>query len=256
MAFEIENGEPNPTHLAAETLGHGILDALVHQLDRFKKPFRQLDEFEQNKAIDELRVVTQTLVMDAMGVLFRGTYPACVASLGAVTFGDKIKAVLTINKDAKHRHDLSDAIGRGMVLVIADPDQYLLRMEEIRGAAAQGELVLHRAATPPDSAPKAAVLGFPGASVGERTDAANEPLDHAARADAKREAEVSEVLQALDGLGFDHTAEEIDQWKPKQRKIALDYAKRATEYPMTTQPLPHFMRTPKVDAAPENFEEN
>lgn len=249
MAFEIDPSLENPTHLAAESLGHGILDALIHELDKFKKPFRQLPEFEQNAAIENLRVAVKTLVYDTMGVLFRGQYPACVATLAGVKFGDSITAVLTINKDAKHRHELSDAIKRGMVLVIADPERYLERMEEIRGSAAQGELVLHRPEAMPPDAPKADVVPFPGVDrevvAGDASNDTPRPLASIGDSDGLFDAAV--MTASLRDLGFDCSPEDILKWTQKQRMIAGNYAERCRMYPQTSQPVPAFLRDWKLE---------
>ena len=140
----IQTAAPPPAVLAAqeaaEQLGATLLRDLVKRLEELPKPWRDLDQYEQQREIDALRGQVEAIIRAAFDVLFRQQYPACVAQLGRVAFGDTISASIKIARDAVARHELADASGGKIVVLLADPERFLEGMELIRARASQGEL--------------------------------------------------------------------------------------------------------------------
>ena len=65
---------------------------------------------------------------------------SCAAELAQVSFGDGIRATLKISKTASSRHELADATGQTVVVVMARAEEFTQRMEEIKAQATQKDL--------------------------------------------------------------------------------------------------------------------
>lgn len=153
--------ESNAAELAADTLGKDMLEGVLGIVQQFPG-WSSLLQNQQDTHIDRLDKVIRKLVVDAMGILFKGDYPACSAQLLTVAFGASIKAKIEIQKTAHARHELADAAGQAVIIVMADPDQYFERMKEVRGSVDQkdmfhdsGEPLGHMGKEHPPAAPAA-----------------------------------------------------------------------------------------------------
>lgn len=141
--------DPNdPAELATENLGAYLLDQIVAELERQAVPFSKMAEIDQERAIDRLRVVVRNAVTETMRTLFRGEYPACTATLEAAQIKGRIVVRLTVDKSAASRHELLDAIGSSVVVLMADPETYLAGLEKVKAKAKQGDLFSPRADLP------------------------------------------------------------------------------------------------------------
>lgn len=125
--------------VAAETLGHDMLEGILQSVREFPG-WDSLAKHQQDVHIDRLDKRIRMLVGQALDIVFRGDYPACVAELDAVAFGKSIRAKITIAKTSASRHELADAAGQTVIIVMANSEQYFERMKEIRGAADQKDL--------------------------------------------------------------------------------------------------------------------
>jgi hypothetical protein len=66
-----------------------------------------------------------------------------------VSFGDGISARIKIARDAVARHELADASGGKIVVLLADPERFFEGIERVRARASQGELFEGPAADAP-----------------------------------------------------------------------------------------------------------
>lgn len=126
--------------LAAETLGKDLLTALINELQVAKAAWGQLSELDQNASIERLRQRVHKLVGEALGIMLLQQYPVVAATVVGVRFKKGITVALSLDKRAEGRHDLADAEGKSVLVVIADPDELREGMASIRAAAKQGEL--------------------------------------------------------------------------------------------------------------------
>lgn len=125
--------------LAADTLGHDLLQALVNELQATKE-WASRSEQDQNASIERLRVRVHKLVGEALNIMLLQEYPVVVATVAGVRFQKGIRVVLAVDKHAQSRHELADAEGKSVLVLIADPDELREGMGKIRAAAKQGEL--------------------------------------------------------------------------------------------------------------------
>jgi hypothetical protein len=126
--------------LAADTLGRDLLAALVDELKVAPDCWQKMSQSQQDQTIYRLSKRVQTLIGQALAILFRGDYPSCRAVIDAVQFKDGIKAVLKIGKTEHSRHELADAVGQAVIIVMSSPDEYFGRMEEIKAQRQQPDL--------------------------------------------------------------------------------------------------------------------
>jgi len=126
--------------LAAETLGKDLLEALITEVQQSHVGWDNMTQIQQDGTIERLRRRVQILVGEALRVLFAGEFPATPATLVGLTCRKGIKAVLDISRSGHSRYELMDSIGRQVLVVIANPDDYTARMAEVRARQKQGDL--------------------------------------------------------------------------------------------------------------------
>lgn len=138
---DTETGEVlSPIEIAAETLGHDLLQAMVDELKVLQDPWAKTSEEKQNDAIYRLRARIETLIGRAVRIIAAGDLAVISGHVESVTFKDGVKAVITTSK-GEAAHALADAEGGSCIVVITDAEQYLGRMETIRGEADQRVLI-------------------------------------------------------------------------------------------------------------------
>jgi hypothetical protein len=126
--------------LAASTLGHDMLDALVAELEKMPEAFAKLPQHAQEATIRRLDHAVRQIVTKALAILFHGEYPACRAVLESIAIKDGIKASLKIARTEHHLVELAEHVGTPVVVVLAQPDMWFDRMGEIKGRKDQPDL--------------------------------------------------------------------------------------------------------------------
>lgn len=144
--------------LTAETLGRDILAALIEEIKRIPSSWEQLKSHDQQMAIERLAQRTRLVITEGLYLLFRGHYPACEATLEGIAIKKGLRVSLKIAKGARNWHEVVEAEGSQVLLVMADPAQFVERMDEIKAQADQkdlfkGDLWALEQAKNPDTAP-------------------------------------------------------------------------------------------------------
>lgn len=266
--------------IAAESLGHDLLDTMIAQMAKLpgwdKAPVQQHDD-----AIRELRASVERLVRDTINILVGRTFPSCAATLSTVSFGDGIKATLKIASSADFRHELADAAGSQVVVIISDPDAYLQRMDELKAKAPQGDLfgTLTAAAAIEDKHCILHNMTFPGNGYCQECGPVLEnglddqlpeaPADQVAkdaikkaggygkgpRGTAKGAKNAADprrltIRGTLDQLYIFVTDGVVQGWTDEELAAAVNYAVRKLDYPQSSLPLPAFLPAPQPPAGP------
>lgn len=125
--------------LAADSLGHDILEALLAEVKQHVG-WDTLPVAQQHMIIERLRQRTRHVVTEGLMMLFRGQYPACEATLEDIRIKRGLQVKLKIAKGAQNWHEIVEAEGQRVLIVMADPETYLARMDEIKAAANQRDL--------------------------------------------------------------------------------------------------------------------
>lgn len=125
--------------LAADSLGHDILEALLGEVKQHLA-WDTLPVAQQHLIIERLRQRTRYVVTEGLMMLFRGQYPACEATLEDIRIKRGLQVKLKIAKGATNWHEIVEAEGQRVLIVMADPETYLALMDEIKAAANQRDL--------------------------------------------------------------------------------------------------------------------
>lgn len=99
-----------------------FLDKLRHEQD--KRPWHERSEAEQRQTVHDVETTMRHIVTRAVEIIAGHGRRTIKASVESVVFKDGIKAVLTASKFDVNRHNLADAAGRTVLIVVADPDEF------------------------------------------------------------------------------------------------------------------------------------
>ncbi len=84
-----------------------------------------LPEADQEKLLDEITEKVTESVRQTVLIIAADARPHMKAVLESVTFKDGIRAVTQVQKDSADRHDLADAQGDMVLLVLPNSSKYL-----------------------------------------------------------------------------------------------------------------------------------
>jgi hypothetical protein len=130
------------TDIAAETM-HGDLMAIVFdEMKAMPDVWQKLGEREQQDVIDRVTARTGEAIEDCVRIIATQGFTRIKASVESVTVKDGIKAQFALSKFDPARHDLMDAQGSTVYIVLADPDAFAGGQEKIKAEPDQGALVL------------------------------------------------------------------------------------------------------------------
>lgn len=126
--------------ISAAAMGHDLMAVLLDELRSMPDMWSRLNEQLQQKSIDRIKAKVQEVVLQAQHMLASSNWQAVRAKLEYVNRKGGIKAGLTVRADELCRHALFDAAEKQVLLVIADPSQWLQRMDEIKATGNQADL--------------------------------------------------------------------------------------------------------------------
>jgi hypothetical protein len=111
--------------LAAETLKGDVRDWYLDRVKQLQKPWQQMGEAEQRSLIYDAESAAADMVRKAVRILAAEGRKVIVAQLEQVTVKDGIKAVVTLSKHDACRHELVDAQGKDVLIVVADAGDHM-----------------------------------------------------------------------------------------------------------------------------------
>lgn len=135
-----------PTHNAAIAVAdrfaaqllRAALDALANQRTLWPVTPQQ----QQQAVIDRLRNSFTEVIQRQMNAVAAAGLPFCEVGMNTITAkGETVKAIVTVG-DNKTLHELVDAIGRKIVLVLVDGETYTAGMESFEAQKDQPDLPL------------------------------------------------------------------------------------------------------------------
>jgi hypothetical protein len=245
-------------HLTADTLGRDMLDLLVEELRGMKKGWDQHTSSDQQYLIDRLKGKVRNVIAEGLQVLFRGHYPACPATLDSIQVKRGLQIKLKIAKGARSWHDVIEAEGQQVLLVMADPETFAERMDEIRARADQKELFQgdyspgegpyrrDRPAVPPDVSWADVKDKLNEGSDAPRQDgelafgeAADQPITTAETQSIQQQAR--ELLAAVN---CNVDADVADRWSEQECSVAAYWALEYAKDPDTAPARPHWLPIP------------
>jgi len=126
--------------ITAATMGHDFLAALLTELRSMPGHWATLNAEKQQEIIGKLKEKIQAGIETAVRIMLTSEFPAVQADVEHVSFKGGIVAGLKIPKDAPYRHQLADAQGMKVLVVISDPQRWMNRMDEIKARGDQIDL--------------------------------------------------------------------------------------------------------------------
>lgn len=124
-------------NMTVETIGRDVLQALVTEIKLMPDVWPKLSEAKQNDIIDRLRARVDHNVKMAVHLIASNGRIVVAGDLDQITIKDGVKAVVKFGGSAPNLHELYDAAGKSVLIVVASPAEHTGGMDEIKGESDQ-----------------------------------------------------------------------------------------------------------------------
>lgn len=120
--------------LAVQTLSGDIRDFILDRLrhEHSPVPWMSRSEAEQRDTIDSVTLAAERVVRETVRIIAGDGRKAMVGKLLQVTVKDGIKAQIELNRHDELRHELMDAEGMQVLLVVADVSAFIGERAEVK----------------------------------------------------------------------------------------------------------------------------
>lgn len=139
--------------MAADTLTGDVRDRILEMLrfEQSKLPWDKRSEADQHDTVHRVEAFARDVVTKAVEIIASHGRMVINAYIEKAEVKDGIKAVVTLGRSDKHRHNLLDAVGTRVMIVLADADQFAGEQAPVEIKPDQSELpvdagVVHSAA--------------------------------------------------------------------------------------------------------------
>lgn len=137
---EAQTRTPAAIAAAASSLGRDMLDTLMGHVEKIPG-WSMSGQQTRDAAVKALREAVEGTIRSAIQIIGSGQFPACGGVLANVSFGAKgIRASVEIDRKAPGRHELIEMAGLEVVLLMANHDDYLSRMQDVKDRSSQADL--------------------------------------------------------------------------------------------------------------------
>ncbi|MEK7916606.1 cell division protein FtsK [Burkholderia contaminans] len=136
------NDSKNVLNMTAGTIGKDLLSALITELRLLPDVWVKLSEQKQNDIIDRLSRRVEHNVKMAVHLIASDGRIVVQGDLDQITIKDGVKAVVKFGGSAPNLHELYDASGKTVLVVVANPGEHTSGMDEVRGESDQRGLNL------------------------------------------------------------------------------------------------------------------
>lgn len=189
--------------MTADSVGKDLLSALVTELKLLPDVWVKLSEKKQNDIIDRLRARVQSNIAMAVHTLASAGRTVVAGDLDQITIKDGVKAVIKFSAAAPSLHELYDAQGKAVLVVVAAAQDHTGGMDDIKGTTDQRGLDLGKEYTSEDGDGMNGPTGLDGENGVVDVDARELPaLDH---------QPLQEELDAQEKAGYDAASEGKEQ---------------------------------------------
>lgn len=127
--------------ITEELMAGEMMAMIIDELKQAPCVWQQMSEHDQQDVIYRAERRVKSIITQAVHILASKDRPALIGDVDTVTFKDGVKAVLKMDKASPHRHDLADAEGSSVILVVVDPDEYFGGVDEVEAEPNQASLV-------------------------------------------------------------------------------------------------------------------
>lgn len=136
-----EKAEKVAVDLAAATLTGDIRDFLLDRVKQLGKPWAAMTEDEQGDQILAAKTAAERLVKTACEIIAAGGKKSMIGKLIKVQVKDKIQTQIDFAKETEQRHELFDAAGLTVSVVLADAAPYVGERAPAEPTPNQGSLL-------------------------------------------------------------------------------------------------------------------
>lgn len=133
----METQETNTKQMTVETIGRDLLQALVQEIKLMPDVWTKLSEQKQNDIIDRLRNRVAHDVVQAVHMIASDGRTVVMGDIDQITIKDGTKAVIKFSAAAPNLHELYEASGKAVLVVVAEAAKHTGGMDEIKGEADQ-----------------------------------------------------------------------------------------------------------------------
>jgi hypothetical protein len=141
-----ENVQPTtPETLTAVTLKKGIMTIAVDELKNALGAWHELSEAEQEKVLHRLDAAAADITTRSLELFATSGIARVCCTLESITVKDGIKGVISLSRHDVQRHDLMDAQGQTIWVVLANPEQFADAPHGLKADADQKALDLNAA---------------------------------------------------------------------------------------------------------------
>lgn len=125
MSENTENPQNDEViELAAETMTGDLVSFIIDELKAAPDCWQKLNEGQQDDVIWRAKQRVNARVQEAVKIIASDGRKTITSTLEQITAKDGIKAVCVLGKHDPNRHDLLDAVGKAVLIVVADAEQY------------------------------------------------------------------------------------------------------------------------------------
>lgn len=110
--------------IAAETMRGDLVSMLIDELKAAPDCWQKLSQAQQDDVIWRATRRVESSVRAAVNIIAADGRKVITSTLEQITAKDGIKAVCVLGKHDPNRHELLDSVGKAVLIVVADCDEY------------------------------------------------------------------------------------------------------------------------------------
>lgn len=119
-----ENYDDDTQEIARSTMIGDLVQAVIDEMKAAPTVWQKMDEISQQDVIDRVRRRVAYNVTQAIHIIASDERPTIVANLEQITVKNGVKAVMQLSKKDPSFHDLADATGEDLLIVLPHVEQY------------------------------------------------------------------------------------------------------------------------------------
>jgi hypothetical protein len=118
-------GEPEPATLVADTMLGQMVKFVIDEIRAAPDVWPKLGEESQDQVIQRVQARSALIIRQAVHLIASEGREVISGDLEQITAKDEIKAVLKLARHDPKRHALLDAVGRRVLIVVVESEQYM-----------------------------------------------------------------------------------------------------------------------------------
>ena len=123
--------------MTSESVGRDLLQALLQEINLLPDLWVKLSKKKQDDVIERMRDRIETNVKMAVHQIASNGRTVVSGDIDQITIKDGVKCVVKFGLNAANLHELYEAQGQAVLVVVANPDQHTGGMDDIAGESDQ-----------------------------------------------------------------------------------------------------------------------